>query len=85
MPTLAVVLVAARLGDRADDAAERRAVLGGVAARLGLHVVSTKSTGSGLPDVPLQEIGRVDAVDHEAIVGAAGAVDLDAAIARLTR
>ena len=75
---LATELVAARLGDRADHAAERAAVLGVDAARLDLHFLQVLEDGV-LPRAALdQAVGR-NAVHEERVLGAAGAMHLEAA------
>ncbi len=72
------VRVAARLGHRADDAAERAAVLRADAAGLHLHFLQVLEHGVLTRRAVDQAVGD-DAVDGEGVLGAAGAVDLDAA------
>ena len=67
-----------RLGDGADDAAERAAVLGGDAARLDLHFLQVLEHGV-LARLAVDQAVGDDAVDGEGVLGAAGAVHLEAA------
>src|SRR6185436_16420714 len=76
---LAAERVAAALGHRADDAAERAAVLGRDAGGLDLdflQVLEHRVLARGAVD----ERVRYDAVDGERVLGAAGAVHLNAAL-----
>ena len=73
--------VAARLRDRVDDAAGRARELGVVAAGLDLHFLDEVGDDR-LAGRPVLEVGGVDAVDDEAVLGAARAADRHAAGAR---
>ena len=70
--------VAARLGDGADDAAQRAAVFGLDAGGLHLHFLQVLEHGVLARLAVDQAVGH-DAVDGEGVLGAAGAVDLKAA------
>src|SRR5207253_10955088 len=67
---------AARLGDDVDDTAGRAAVLGLVAARLDLDLLDELAV-DGLALEPLDDVGRVDAVDQEEVLRRGRAVDRD--------
>ena len=67
-------LVAARLRDDVDDAAERAAVLGLVAARLDLDLLD-ELVVDGLALDSLEDVRRVDAVDGPLVLGRGRAVD----------
>ena len=78
----AVPVVRAALGDGVDDAAGRAAELRRVAARLDLDFFDEVGDHVLARDAAL-EVRRLDAVDDEAVLAGAGAVDREAAELRL--
>ncbi len=66
--------VIARLGDHVDDAAERAAVLGLVAAGLDLDFLDELPVDR-LPLEAADDVGRVDTVDDELVLHGGGPVD----------
>ena len=66
--------VATRFRDDVDDAAERPAVLRLVAARLDLDLLD-ELVVDGLPLNPLEDVGRVDAVDDPLVLGGRRPID----------
>ena len=75
----ATKLIAARLGDGADDAAGRGAKFRVVARRLDLNLLD--KIRRGVPDpTPCSDTGRVHAVDDVSMLGAARAVDLNSGL-----
>ena len=72
--TVSVKLVAARLGDDVDHAAERPTVLGRVAAGLDLDFLDELAVDR-LPLEAPDDVGRVDTVDDELVLHGGGPVD----------